>query len=57
MRFSPEHDDPDNAGLSIIMDLLHDVKKAHPGVKIKFLITPPWWGHVPLDRYLTCFIF
>jgi len=32
MRFAPESDDPDNAGLSIIRDLLLPVKKAHPEI-------------------------
>jgi hypothetical protein len=30
MRFEPESLDPDNAGLSIIRDLLHPVKQNHP---------------------------
>lgn len=32
MRFAPESSDPDNAGLSIIRDLLHPVKVAHPEI-------------------------
>lgn len=32
MRFEPERSDPDNAGLSIIRDLLHHVKQAHPEI-------------------------
>jgi len=32
MRFEPEHSDPANAGLYIIADLLHVVKKRHPEV-------------------------
>jgi catalase (peroxidase I) len=30
MRFLPEMSDKDNAGLSIVRDLLHPVKRAHP---------------------------
>jgi hypothetical protein len=32
MRFAPESSDPDNAGLSIVRDLLLPVKKVHPEV-------------------------
>jgi len=32
MRFAPESNDPDNAGLSIIRDLLLPVKRAHPEI-------------------------
>eukprot|EP00193_Tetraselmis_chui_P009488 CAMPEP_0177768534 /NCGR_PEP_ID=MMETSP0491_2-20121128/9776_1 /TAXON_ID=63592 /ORGANISM="Tetraselmis chuii, Strain PLY429" /LENGTH=420 /DNA_ID=CAMNT_0019285355 /DNA_START=148 /DNA_END=1410 /DNA_ORIENTATION=+ len=31
-RYEPERSDPANAGLFIIIDLLHDVKKAHPEI-------------------------
>lgn len=39
MRFAPESDDPDNAGLSIIRDLLLPVKKAHPDISFADLYT------------------
>lgn len=32
MRFSPESDDPENAGLDIGRDLLEGIKKKHPGI-------------------------
>mmetsp|Transcript_33816 Transcript_33816/g.80267 ORF Transcript_33816/g.80267 Transcript_33816/m.80267 type:complete len:197 (-) Transcript_33816:117-707(-) len=32
IRYEPESSDPANAGLSIIQDLLHDVKKSHPEI-------------------------
>lgn len=34
MRFEPERSDPDNAGLLIIADLLHHVKKRYPEVSV-----------------------
>lgn len=39
MRFAPESDDPDNAGLSIIRDLLLPVKRAHPDLSYADLYT------------------
>eukprot|EP01111_Echinosteliopsis_oligospora_P019004 TRINITY_DN898_c0_g1_i1.p1 TRINITY_DN898_c0_g1~~TRINITY_DN898_c0_g1_i1.p1 ORF type:complete len:459 (+),score=145.02 TRINITY_DN898_c0_g1_i1:86-1378(+) len=39
MRFAPESDDPDNAGLSIIRDLLLPVKRAHPDISYGDLYT------------------
>jgi len=39
MRFKPESDDPDNAGLSIIRDLLLPVKRAHPDLSFGDLYT------------------
>lgn len=39
MRFAPESDDPDNAGLSIIRDLLLPVKRAHPDISYADLYT------------------
>jgi len=39
MRFAPESDDPDNAGLSIIRDLLMPVKHAHPDISYADLYT------------------
>jgi catalase (peroxidase I) len=32
MRFEPEKSDPANAGLHIVRDMLHGVKKAHPEI-------------------------
>jgi catalase (peroxidase I) len=32
MRFDPEMSDPANAGLNIVRDMLHEVKKKHPDV-------------------------
>lgn len=34
MRFEPEVSDPANAGLTIVHDMLHVVKKAHPEISI-----------------------
>jgi hypothetical protein len=39
MRYLPESSDPDNAGLSIIRDLLLPVKQAHPEVSFADLYT------------------
>mmetsp|Transcript_27053 Transcript_27053/g.92341 ORF Transcript_27053/g.92341 Transcript_27053/m.92341 type:complete len:416 (-) Transcript_27053:89-1336(-) len=39
MRFAPESADPANAGLSIIQDLLHVVKKRHPEISAADLWT------------------
>jgi len=39
VRFAPESDDPDNAGLGIIRDLLHPVKNAHPDISYADLYT------------------
>eukprot|EP01113_Clastostelium_recurvatum_P014893 TRINITY_DN1816_c0_g1_i1.p1 TRINITY_DN1816_c0_g1~~TRINITY_DN1816_c0_g1_i1.p1 ORF type:complete len:415 (+),score=132.04 TRINITY_DN1816_c0_g1_i1:42-1286(+) len=39
MRFAPESDDPDNAGLSIIRDLLLPVKMEHPDISYADLYT------------------
>jgi hypothetical protein len=39
MRFAPESTDPDNAGLSIIRDLLLPVKQAHPEISYADLYT------------------
>jgi catalase (peroxidase I) len=39
MRFKPESDDPDNAGLGIIRDLLLPVKRAHPDLSYGDLYT------------------
>lgn len=38
IRFPPESTDPDNAGLSIVRDLLLPVKKAHPEVILLLLL-------------------
>jgi len=39
LRFEPEISDPANAGLGIIRDLLHDVRKAHPEISCADLWT------------------
>lgn len=39
MRFEPEISDPANAGLTIVHDLLHKVKKEHPEISIADLWT------------------
>ncbi|QDZ18214.1 heme peroxidase [Chloropicon primus] len=39
MRFEPEHSDPANAGLYIIHDMLHEVKKRNPNVSYADLWT------------------
>ncbi len=39
IRHEPENSDPANAGLGIIRDLLHDVKKSHPEISCADLWT------------------
>mmetsp|Transcript_14903 Transcript_14903/g.41876 ORF Transcript_14903/g.41876 Transcript_14903/m.41876 type:complete len:416 (+) Transcript_14903:153-1400(+) len=39
IRYEPENSDPANAGLGIIRDLLHDVRKSHPEISYADLWT------------------
>ena len=39
MRFAPEANDPANAGLSIIRDMLHPVQKSRPNISAADLWT------------------